>query len=51
VDLPESRGLDEAGGDISKAAQAAGIDFKNFSSKMRRYGIEPAAYKLRDEPP
>ncbi len=41
------RALEEAGGNISRAAQAAGIDFKNFHAKMRRYGIEPALYKKR----
>ncbi len=39
------RGLQAAGGNISRAAQAAGIDFKNFHSKMQRYQIDPAAYK------
>jgi Nif-specific regulatory protein len=41
------RGLEEAGGNITRAAQAAGIDFKNYYSKMRRYRIEPSAYKRR----
>ena len=39
------RALAAAAGNISKAAQAAGIDFKNFYAKMQRYGIDPAAYK------
>ncbi len=42
------RALEEAGGNISRAAQAAGIDFKNFHAKMRRYRIEPARYKQKN---
>jgi Nif-specific regulatory protein len=41
------RALEEAGGNISRAAQAAGIDFKNFHAKMRRYRIDPAPYKRK----
>ena len=32
-------------GNISHAAQAAGIDLKNFYDKMRKYGIDPGAFK------
>ena len=32
-------------GNISHAAQAAGIDLKNFYDKMRKYGIDPLAFK------
>jgi Nif-specific regulatory protein len=42
------RALEEASGNISRAAQAAGIDFKNFHAKMRRYRIEPAPYKKKN---
>jgi transcriptional regulator with GAF, ATPase, and Fis domain len=45
------RALEEAGGNISRAAQAAGIDFKNFHAKMRRYRIDPAPYKKKDREP
>jgi Nif-specific regulatory protein len=45
------RALEEASGNISRAAQAAGIDFKNFHAKMRRYRIEPAAYKQKSRQP
>jgi DNA-binding NtrC family response regulator len=40
-----TRCLREAGGNISQAARAAGIDFKNFHVKMTEYGIDPAAFK------
>ncbi len=40
-----SRCLGEARGNISQAAKAAGIDYKNFYNKMQQYGIEPAEFK------
>jgi transcriptional regulator with GAF, ATPase, and Fis domain len=42
-----TRCLREAGGNISQAARAAEIDFKNFHIKMTQYGIDPAAFKRR----
>ena len=45
------RALEEAGGNISRAAQAAGIDFKNFHVKMRHYRIEPSQYKQKVREP
>ncbi|HYG64394.1 MAG TPA: sigma 54-interacting transcriptional regulator, partial [Thermoanaerobaculia bacterium] len=42
-----TRCLREAGGNISQAARAAEIDFKNFHIKMTQYGIDPAAFKKR----
>ncbi|HYL06558.1 MAG TPA: sigma-54-dependent Fis family transcriptional regulator [Thermoanaerobaculia bacterium] len=45
------RALEEAGGNISRAAQSAGIDFKNFHVKMRRYRIEPSLYKQKGREP
>jgi transcriptional regulator with GAF, ATPase, and Fis domain len=41
------RALEGADGNISRAAQTAGIDFKNFHAKMRRYRIDPAPYKKK----
>ena len=40
-----TRCLGEARGNISQAAKAAGIDYKNFYNKMQQYGIEPAEFK------
>jgi DNA-binding NtrC family response regulator len=40
-----TRCLREAGGNISQAARAAGIDFKNFYEKMSQYQIDPLAFK------
>lgn len=40
-----SRCLREAGGNISQAARAAGIDYKNFYGKMQQLGIDPAGFK------
>ena len=40
-----TRCLGEARGNISQAAKAAGIDYKNFYNKMQQYGIEPAGFK------
>jgi Nif-specific regulatory protein len=40
-----ARCLREADGNISQAARAAGIDFKNFHDKMTRYGIDPLAFR------
>jgi Nif-specific regulatory protein len=40
-----SRCLREAGGNISQAARAAGIDYKNFYIKMQQLGIDPAGFK------
>ncbi len=40
-----TRCLAEARGNISQAAKAAGIDYKNFYNKMQQYGIEPAEFK------
>jgi len=40
-----ARCLREAGGNISQAARAAGIDYKNFYTKMQQYGIDPAAFR------
>jgi Nif-specific regulatory protein len=40
-----TRCLEEAGGNISQAARAAGIDYKNFYSKMQQHGIDPAGFK------
>jgi Nif-specific regulatory protein len=39
------RRLEESAGNITRAAKAAGIDVKNFYTKMSRYGIDPAAFK------
>jgi Nif-specific regulatory protein len=39
--------LKEANGNISRAAQAAGINIKNFHVKMTHYGIDPHTYKAR----
>jgi DNA-binding NtrC family response regulator len=40
-----ARCLREAGGNISQAAKAAGIDYKNFYTKMQQYGIDPASFR------
>jgi Nif-specific regulatory protein len=40
-----NRCLRGSDGNISEAARAAGIDFKNFHAKMTRYGIDPGAFK------
>jgi DNA-binding NtrC family response regulator len=40
-----TRCLTEARGNISQAAKAAGIDYKNFYTKMQQYGIEPGEFK------
>jgi Nif-specific regulatory protein len=40
-----TRCLREAGGNISQAARAAGIDFKNFYEKMSQYQIDAVAFK------
>jgi Nif-specific regulatory protein len=40
-----ARSLREAGGNISRAAKAAGIDYKNFYTKMQQYGIDPAGFR------
>jgi DNA-binding NtrC family response regulator len=37
--------LQDARGNISQAAKAAGIDYKNFYTKMQQYGIEAGAFK------
>jgi len=39
------RCLREAGGNISQAARAAGIDYKNFYTKMQQYRIDPAGFR------
>ncbi len=39
------RCLSEARGNISQAARAAGIDYKNFYAKVQQYGIDPAGFK------
>jgi transcriptional regulator with GAF, ATPase, and Fis domain len=40
-----SRCLREAGGNISQAAKAAGIDYKNFYTKMQQYRIDPVGFR------
>ena len=40
-----ARCLREARGNISQAAKAAGIDYKNFYTKMQQHGIEAGAFK------
>jgi DNA-binding NtrC family response regulator len=40
-----SRCLRESRGNISQAAKAAGIDYKNFYGKMQQHGIEAAEFK------
>ena len=40
-----ARCLEESGGHITRAAQAAGMDVKNFHTKMSRYGIAPSHFK------
>ncbi len=40
-----SRCLRASDGNITRAAKAAELDYKNFHGKMRRYGIEPADFK------
>jgi transcriptional regulator with PAS, ATPase and Fis domain len=37
--------LKASGGNISRAAEMAEIDFKNFYTKMRRLGIDPQVFK------
>ena len=37
--------LQASGGNISRAAAMAEIDFKNFYAKMRRLGIDPQVFK------
>ncbi len=37
--------LKASNGNISQAARAAGIDLKNFYDKMKKYGIDPVAFK------
>jgi transcriptional regulator with GAF, ATPase, and Fis domain len=44
------RALAAAGGNISEAARAAGLDFKNFHGKLAAYGIDATAFKRRREP-
>jgi len=39
--------LSNAQGNISRAAQIAGINFKNFHVKMSKYGIDPHSFKSR----
>ncbi len=41
------RCLEETQGNISRAALKAGIDVKNFHTKMTALGIDPAAFKAR----
>ena len=38
-------GLKATKGNISRAAQIAGIDIKNFHTKMRKYKIDPVKFK------
>ena len=40
-----ARCLSEAKGNITQAAKAAGIDYKNFYTKMQQYGIDAGAFK------
>jgi Nif-specific regulatory protein len=40
-----ARCLTEARGNITQAAKAAGIDYKNFYTKMQQYGIEAGGFK------
>lgn len=40
-----SRCLGATRGNISAGARLAGIDYKNFYSKLKRYGIEPDRFK------
>jgi DNA-binding NtrC family response regulator len=40
-----NRCLHEAGGIISQAAKLAGIDYKNFYTKMQQYRIDPARFR------
>ncbi|HEV2856456.1 MAG TPA: sigma-54-dependent Fis family transcriptional regulator [Thermoanaerobaculia bacterium] len=42
-----TRCLSEARGNISQAAKAAGIDYKNFYTKLQQYGIEPGEFKAQ----
>ncbi len=39
------RALAGSSGNISQAARDAGLDYKNFYTKMRRLGIDPTRYK------
>jgi len=40
-----ARCLSEAKGNITQAAKAAGIDYKNFYTKMQQHGIDAGAFK------
>ncbi|MCI0698774.1 sigma-54 dependent transcriptional regulator, partial [candidate division KSB1 bacterium] len=40
--------LRAARGNISQAAQTAGIDFKNFHLKINKYGIDAHAFKIKE---
>src|SRR6185295_7059941 len=40
-----ARSLRDAKGNISQAAKAAGIDYKNFYTKMQQYRIDPGGFK------
>jgi transcriptional regulator with GAF, ATPase, and Fis domain len=40
-----NRCLHQAGGTISQAAKLAGIDYKNFYTKMQQYRIDPARFR------
>jgi Nif-specific regulatory protein len=40
-----ARCLQKAGGNISQAARLAGIDYKNFYTKMQQYGLEAGQYR------
>ncbi len=42
--------LKTAKGNISEAARASGLDYKNFYAKMARYGIEPGGFKGGSRP-
>ncbi|HEX2641719.1 MAG TPA: sigma-54-dependent Fis family transcriptional regulator [Thermoanaerobaculia bacterium] len=40
-----SRCLKDAGGNISRAARAAGIDYKNFYTKVQQLRLDPAQFR------
>jgi transcriptional regulator with GAF, ATPase, and Fis domain len=40
-----ARCLGQCGGNISAAARRAGVDYKNFYTKMRRLGLDPVDYR------